>query len=245
MQPLVSPPATPHSTHDLLLLAAAVDRHPDDATRAADADQVARCAECAALAAELRAVSTGLAGLPASRRAPRDMRLSGERAAQLRRGRIWRRLLRPFGAEGLPGLRPLAGALTTLGLAGILLTALPLGFPASGGASLDAVGNPVAGPTARDNEAGAPVPAVTSDPGAEGGPKVPASPPPAMAGDSGGNEYSKATAGSVGGLVTSPPSAPAADGTGMRLPPLGIVSVILALAGLGLFGVLLAARRLA
>jgi hypothetical protein len=134
---------TPHASHDLLLLAAAADRDVEPAVRAAAADQVAGCPECATLAADLRTIAVGLADLPASRPAPRDMRLSAEQAARLRRGGLLRRLLRPFGEDGLPALRPLAGALTAIGLAGILLTAIPFGFGAGGTAVFNAIGSSV------------------------------------------------------------------------------------------------------
>ncbi|HET9681517.1 MAG TPA: hypothetical protein VFP19_05700 [Candidatus Limnocylindrales bacterium] len=144
--PIDRPPlAAPHASHDLLLIAAAADRDADASLRSAAADQVASCVECAALADDLRVLVTGLADLPPAQPTPRDMRLSAAQAARLRRGGLWRRLLRPFGTEGMSGLRPLAATLTTLGLAGILLSALPagLGFGMGGAAVLNTIGSSV------------------------------------------------------------------------------------------------------
>ena len=229
--------ATPHASHDLLLVAAAVDRDADPSIRAAAADQAARCPECAELAADLRIQSDGLAALPASRPVPRDMRLSADDAARLRRGAMWRRLLRPFGAEGLPGLRPLAATLTTLGIAGILLTAIPFALP--GAASLpqlDTIGRAVNG---------APVPAASSAgseaqvPGAKGSTALPmASPSPSGAASYGGLDGSPQASASNHQSFVAPSSGP-------RLPPLAWVSLGLIVAGLGLFSVLFVARRAA
>src|SRR5205807_2427527 len=132
----------PHATHDLELLASVADRDRDPETDATVARMVASCTDCAALVADLRSLALGLAGLPPTIAAPRDMRLSPERGAQVRRGAPWRRRLGPFGDQGVAGLRPLAGLLTTLGVAGLLLTVLPLGL-GSGGASLSQLGSAV------------------------------------------------------------------------------------------------------
>ena len=114
---------TDHSTHDTHLIAAAVDRTADEPTRIAAERQVAECHECASLLADLRAISSGLEALPRSLPVTRDYRITPERAARLR-PRGWRRFLDGF--AGTPSLRPFASALTTLGVAGLVLTiALP------------------------------------------------------------------------------------------------------------------------
>src|SRR5207247_1590128 len=84
--------------------------HADDATRAAARAQIATCEDCAALFADLRAISENLTALPRTLPVARDFRISPERAATLR-PRGWRRLLGGFGRG--PSLRPLASALTT------------------------------------------------------------------------------------------------------------------------------------
>src|SRR4051794_12051218 len=136
-QPTPQRPAadtTSHATHDLQLLASVADHDLDPATRADLDAMAAACPDCAEIAAELRLLATGLAQLPDEVAAPRDFRLSPEQAARAGRGGLWRTLLRPFGVDGLPGLRPLAGALTALGLVGLILTSMPLGFGSSGAA---------------------------------------------------------------------------------------------------------------
>ncbi|HEX3429135.1 MAG TPA: hypothetical protein VHS36_10025, partial [Candidatus Limnocylindrales bacterium] len=62
---------------------------------------------------------------------PRDFRLTSEQAARLR-PRGWRRMLGAFGGPRLAFAKPLGIALTTIGLAGLLVTNIPLGL---GGAS--------------------------------------------------------------------------------------------------------------
>jgi hypothetical protein len=111
---------TDHATHDLHVLAAAADRSVDVATRIAAERQAADCRDCAALFADLRSISAGLADLPRELAVTRDFRISPERAAQLRPAG-WRGLLQGLLGSG-PSLRPFAGALTALGIAGLLLT---------------------------------------------------------------------------------------------------------------------------
>jgi hypothetical protein len=130
---------TDHAVHDLQVLAAASDRSVDDTTRFAAERQVAECADCAALFADLRLLSAGLGSLPKSMAVTRDFRISPERAARLRPAG-WRGILQGLLGSG-PSLRPFASALTTLGIAGLLLTvALPgviggLGGATAGGAA--------------------------------------------------------------------------------------------------------------
>jgi hypothetical protein len=160
-----------HARHDLLVIAAAADRGADDAARSAARRQADTCSECAALLADLEAIRTNLSALPRELAVTRDSRISPERAAQLRGGG-WRRLLDRFSRA--PSLRPMANALTTLGVAGLVITvALPAlfgGFGASGAAStaapaaLEAQGS--AG--AAYAPAGSPAPALGNDSGAGG-----------------------------------------------------------------------------
>ncbi len=113
-----------HASHDLFVIAAAADRDADPTARAVAEAQARDCAECASLLADLQAISTGLATLPRELPAPRDFRLTPDRAASLRR-RGWRTSL-----DGLfrsPSLRPFGNALATIGFAGLLLT---VGLPA-------------------------------------------------------------------------------------------------------------------
>ena len=126
---------TSHETHDRNLIAAFVvgDLAGRDLARANAL--VHDCPECAGLAADLHSIADATRRLPTSLPAPRDFRLSPAEAGRLGAGR-WRRLLRvPVLHRWSP--RPLGAALTTLGVAGLLLAAMPfmsLG-PASGGAA--------------------------------------------------------------------------------------------------------------
>jgi hypothetical protein len=85
---------------------------------------VARCAECAALAEELRSISLATASLPAPRRT-RDFRLTPQQAAGLR-GSEWTRLLRWLAAPRMAILQPLASAAVAIGL---VLVVVGTGFP--------------------------------------------------------------------------------------------------------------------
>jgi anti-sigma factor RsiW len=128
---------TPHADHDLLVIAAGTDPAADPAARSAADRQSAACDECDELARDLRAISAGLQSLPRSIPAPaaRDFRISPERARRLQRGNGLRRILRPFGPGGMPSLRPLSAAFTTLGVAGLLFTLVLPGMTNLGMAS--------------------------------------------------------------------------------------------------------------
>lgn len=122
-----------HPSHDVHLLAAAADRTAAEATRTAAERQAAECDECASLLADLRALSAGLASLPRTLPVSRDYRISPERAARLRSGG-WRRVFDGFRRPA--ALRPLASALTALGVAGLILTVgLPAMAPLAGGSA--------------------------------------------------------------------------------------------------------------
>src|SRR5262249_38395692 len=124
------------ASHDLFVIAAAADRDADRTARATADAQMRDCAECAALFADLQAISAGLTTLPRELPAPRDFRLSPERAASLRRrgGRA--------AFDGLfhsPSLRPFGNALATIGFAGLLLTVgLPAVLHVGGGSTASA-----------------------------------------------------------------------------------------------------------
>jgi hypothetical protein len=117
-----------HARHDLLLVAAlaAGDLEGTDALRAES--QLASCSACAELATDLRAIASAMApaSLP-SRPRPRAFTLLPSDAARLRRAG-WRRLLGRFGSPGLAFTRPLAAGLTTLGVAVLVVAALPAGL---------------------------------------------------------------------------------------------------------------------
>ena len=93
---------------------------------AAATAQIANCADCAALHADLRALVASTRTLPAAAHAPRDYRLTAEQAARLRGESWWGRAARALSAPRGLG-RPFATAFTTLGLVGLLLGSLPTG----------------------------------------------------------------------------------------------------------------------
>jgi len=125
---------TDHAEHDQLRVAEAADR-----AGSLPAD-LAACPDCVALHSDLVAIAAAIpdAAIPAR---PRDYRLGPADAARLRRTG-WRRWFAAVGSSRDTVTRPLAIGLTTLGLAGLLLTALP-SLPFAGTASAparDAVG---------------------------------------------------------------------------------------------------------
>jgi hypothetical protein len=139
-------PASPsHAEHDPMIVAALVARTPDLPPAAlADARaQVAVCTACADLLADLVAIQAAVpeAAIPSR---PRELTLSPADAARLRGGG-WRRILGIVGSARDGVTRPLALGLTTLGIAGLLVSAIPLGFggAATGGSILSTVGAPI------------------------------------------------------------------------------------------------------
>jgi hypothetical protein len=131
-----------HVAHDELLVAAWVsgDTEPEDAARAADL--TARCDVCRELATDLRGLRSAIRALPPPTRT-RDFRLTPADAERVRSRPGWLGRLRSI--RGATFTRPLAGAMTALGLAGLLLTTVPLGGAGVGGedpdtARIEAVG---------------------------------------------------------------------------------------------------------
>jgi hypothetical protein len=256
-------PAT-HETHDQVLIAARVagDLASRDLERAEEL--LATCASCRSLRDELVAITAASRSLPAPSRPPGlDFRLSPEQASRLAAGGWWRRLLRPFGSTTAASLRPMAAVLTTLGLAGLLLAALPnlqlgaggaAGILSTGGASVPggAAGGAAASSAPRVvGTAPLPTPAPTTA-RAEGDTAGGASPPApsAVSGNTGelaGPATPRASSGDAyEGVVASPPGdgETAAESPGSSGPtPLMLVSLILLGAGLGIFALRLAARR--
>ncbi len=113
-----------HARHDPLEAAAASDR-------GASLPMTLRgCATCLDLHADLLAVvaAVPMAAIP---RRPRDLTLTRVDAARLH-ARGWRRLLDAFGSARDEISRPLAIGFATLGVAGLLLTAVPAVLPIAG-----------------------------------------------------------------------------------------------------------------
>ena len=127
--------STVHAGHDPLRVAEAVDR----AARLAPVLDL--CARCVGLYVDLVALTTALplSALPAR---PRTFTLTAEDARRLRPGG-WRAWWSAVGSARDTLTRPLAIGITTLGLAGVLLTAGPtlvlgLGAAGSGAAAPEA-----------------------------------------------------------------------------------------------------------
>jgi hypothetical protein len=117
---------TRHARHDPLRVAEAADR----GGRLAPVLQF--CDPCGQLYADLLALTTSIAhaALPAR---PRDFRLRADDARRLRPVG-WQAWWRSLGSARDAVTRPLAIGFTTLGLAGLLLTAAPTLVPAMGSA---------------------------------------------------------------------------------------------------------------
>jgi hypothetical protein len=120
-----------HAQHDHLLVVSLAAGDLTGADRDRAASQIATCAECALLHDDLLAIARATAVLPAAVR-PRDFQLSPEQAARLRPGG-WRRFVAAFASPRMAMTRQLGVGLTTLGLAGLLVSALPaLTLPLAG-----------------------------------------------------------------------------------------------------------------
>ena len=148
-----------HQDHDLVLVAAlaAGDTEGRDHTRATEL--VTSCPECARVRDDLVTLAALLPTLPAPART-RDYRLTAEQAAALR-PTGWRRLLGAFGGSGFRFATPVGTAMATLGIAGLLLSAVPSSLPA--------------GTTGEGTSGSAPLQSLTQDasaPAASAGPAV-------------------------------------------------------------------------
>jgi anti-sigma factor RsiW len=109
-----------HPSHDPLLIAAAADGSLDPADqRRADA-WLASCSACVALRDDLQLIAAANRAMPTPPR-PRDYRLTPADADRAW-GRGWRGFLARIGSSRDALSRPLAIGLTTLGLAGLLLS---------------------------------------------------------------------------------------------------------------------------
>jgi len=230
-----------HAEHDLLLVAAFAAGDLGEADRERAELLASTCAECALLAADLRAIATATAALPPRTR-PRDFALRPEDASRLQ-GRGWRRLLGLLAGPRAAALRPLATGLTTLGIAGLLLAALPpiqLGGAASAPTGVLA---PAAAPSGaeRDSADASGTPAPTAAPGRldwysarSGAPN--ASP---LAVDTAGGDDPP------GVPDQATPAQPEVTVPVVRGPsPLAVLSGAFLALGLGLFGLRWTARRL-
>jgi hypothetical protein len=142
-EPHLPTSAPAHAAHDLTIIAALAARTPDSSEVQAGTarEQLATCAACTDLLADLVALQVVLPTTSTPSR-PRDFSLTSADAARLR-GDGWRRILGFFGSARDNISRPLAIGFTTLGLAGLLVAALPSMYGAGGQAILSTVGAPI------------------------------------------------------------------------------------------------------
>jgi len=128
--------STSHDRHDALLVAALAAGDLSGTDRDHATTLLRTCQECASLHDDLVLIARATVAVPppiATR--PRDYRLTAEQAARLRPGG-WRRFVGALAGPQFAFSRPLGIALTTIGLAGLLLANVSL--PNLGGASASA-----------------------------------------------------------------------------------------------------------
>ena len=134
-------PAAAAAEHAALIVALdagdLADRERDDATAL-----TSTCVGCASLLEDLGVIRAATAALVVTPRT-RDFRLTEADAARLRPS-TWRSLVRWLAAPRST-VRPLAGGLAALGIAGLLLTTTP-GFFGGAATSLSTTGAPVVAP---------------------------------------------------------------------------------------------------
>jgi hypothetical protein len=250
-----------HAQHDLDLIAGHAVGDLTDTQRVRAEALLQSCASCAELRRDLVAIASATRSLP-PQTAPRDFRLTASQAARLRRGGWLKSLLRPFAAPR-SGVRPMAAALTSLGLAGLLVsTVLPsmVLFGSAGAAAPRAASLPapsaasageVPGPL---SAAGNPAPSDTS---AQYGPASGRTATPAPAGPGGKSNDAASTVPEVAG--GGPYGQQASGGrevhdqmtagegqlgsNGPEPSPILIGSLVLVALGVALFGLRFVARR--
>ncbi len=213
-----------HATHDTILVASLADRSLTEPEREAGEALVAACRLCAEVYADLVALRVATQALPTPRRS-RDFSLTPADAARLRPAG-WRRWVAGFGTPRDIFSRPLAVGLTTLGLAGLLVTTAPsvlqgqaIGGPtaaqdsssAAGGGSRNpaiAAGAAEGGPSSAPG-AFAPAPSAGTTSAGFGPAVAPAAASPGAAADASGAPVVGGSNGFLGdrtGSVASPPA---------------------------------------
>jgi len=173
------------------------------------------CSGCASLLADLAILRAATATLPAAPRT-RDYRLTDADAARLRPS-AWGRLVGWLGAPRST-VRPLAGGLAALGIAGLLLTTTP-GFFGQAATTLSTTGAAVAAPGQAEGVGGgaqgnaqlSAAPSTPAGPGATTGPGALSVPSPAAAG------VPAASAIPTAGVVTGPAAAATPGSSGFSI----------------------------
>jgi hypothetical protein len=152
-------PNADHARHDQQIVASLLDRSTGGAERDRAEALVSSCRDCADLHRDLLSLREATRSLPTAPR-PRDFTLSSEAAARLRRTG-WRGLIAAFGSTRDAFSRPLAIGLTTLGLAGLLVTTIPgaLSLGSGSTAGVPTIGQAVGGAGLNSEAVEAPKPA--------------------------------------------------------------------------------------
>ena len=239
-----------HRDHDPILISAAVAGDLAGGRLIEIRRLLVACGDCRALAADLRAIAAAARHLPPARR-HRDFMIDPRAVGRLRRSR-WRRFLGAMGGPGFGLAAPVGGALTALGLAGMLLTTVPAvsigqaGDTESPGAARVEGDAAVAGATTRIDE---PVAAGPGANGANGGGAGPG--PVEVASDRSGAGRQEVAGGDLGSTrhgprpSTSPAAARDEAPRGTADTALAVLSGSFLIVGLGLFAMRWTGRRLA
>ena len=144
----IRPETADHAAHDTMLVASLADHSLGATERAAAEALIDTCDRCAELHTDLVSLVAATRRMPTPAR-PHDFALTAGQAARLRSP--WRRLLDAIGSPRDALSKPLAIGLTTLGIAGLLVTSIPsMSF-----GSASSAGGPAAAPAA-SSAAGAP-----------------------------------------------------------------------------------------
>jgi hypothetical protein len=216
-----------HEQHDpILIVSFASGDLSAERDHAAAQSLIDSCADCARLHDDILAIARATAALPPATR-PRDFSISSEQAARLHPGGL-RGFLARLAAPGNVFGRQVAMGLTTLGVAGLLFSALSsVAIPAGGAAAPSAA--PAQHESARGSEGafavgpvGAPgaspaasAPAESAPPaggsGAYGVTSGPAAPSPSVYFDTSGGEPAPTAKGVEGRTTDTPTAAPAAS----------------------------------
>jgi hypothetical protein len=146
--------AAAHASHDTMLVASLADHSISSAERISAETQVAACGACAEIYADLLALTAATKALPTPTR-PRDFALTAADAARLRPGG-WRRLVAAFGTSRDLLSRPLAVGLTSLGLAGLLVSSIPSMLSGSAASAPTSINGGARGPASVEAAPGSP-----------------------------------------------------------------------------------------
>lgn len=249
---LFARPDAPHRVHDLLLVAAYAAGDATGPDRELAEALVGGCDQCAGLVIDLQAVQAAVTTAPTPPRR-RDFRLTRADAERLKPHGV-RGLVAAFTHPRLERAHPIAAGLTMLGLTGVLISGLSLGW--AGGASTPTAGDSP-GVFQIELASGAPEAAATEPPDISDTGIVGGAPPPSQAAVPAASQgaapaASQAAAAASQAAAAASPAARtgAADGRQVGGPAsdpsrlvIAIGSAIVAIAGLTIWVLALRRRR--